>query len=525
MRNLIIAFLFTLSVTTYAQDAGFIWAKELDAVGEPDITEMVVDASDNVYLTGYFEGEVDFDPSASTALLTASGSDDIFIAKYDPEGDLLWVYKLGAAGRDQATGMVIDGSANLYICGYFEETVDFDPSGTSVNLASKGSTDGFVAKFNSSGQFQWAQQIGGTSPDAATAIDNELNGGVYVTGYFQGTVDFDPGTGTNSKSSNGLLDAFVVKFNSSGTYQSAFTFGGTSSEAPTDIAMDCCGAYIFLTGEFYSTNADFDPSSGTYLMSTNGSADIFLAKFGVQGQFYWAHSFGSTDYDQNAHIAVWDSPTGEQVYLTGSFINTIDLDPGVGISSVTSVDASRDIFLSKFDTDGNFQWGGSFGDSNWDIPHSIWTSGQLVFLAGEFRGTVDMDIGAGTSNITSSPTVNPNAFFTYYNGSGDLQYSKNITATWTRASSVYYSNNHVYLSGTFFGGSSDFDFGNGTFSLSTNSGPDEAFFAKYDYSVAIEPSQPSSLSFTGVSSSGMTLNFNSSGAEYYLILKKDLQLL
>ena len=317
MRNLIIAFLFTLSVTTYAQDAGFIWAKELDAVGEPDITEMVVDASDNVYLTGYFEGQVDFDPSASTALLTASGSDDIFIAKYDPEGDLLWVYRLGAAGRDQATGMVIDGSANLYICGYFEETVDFDPSGTSVNLASKGFTDGFVAKFNSSGQFQWAQQIGGTSPDAAKAIDNELNGGVYVTGYFQGTVDFDPGTGTNSKSSNGLLDAFVVKFNSSGTYQSAFTFGGTFSEAPTDIAMDCCGSYIFLTGEFNSTNADFDPGSGTYLMSTNGSLDVFLAKFGAQGQFYWAHSFGSTDNDQNAHIAVWDSPTGEQVYLTG----------------------------------------------------------------------------------------------------------------------------------------------------------------------------------------------------------------
>ena len=163
------------------------------------------------------------------------------------------VAQLGGTGRDTALSMVLDGSGNTFITGWFSGTVDFDPGVGIENLKSAGFRDDFVLKLDRSGKFVWVRQItdvwaisvavdgsgniyitaGGEFRSCAvkfdgtgtlvwskclspiywaTAMNIDGSGNIYITGAFNGTVDFDPSEGTNNLKSSGDEDLFVLKF-------------------------------------------------------------------------------------------------------------------------------------------------------------------------------------------------------------------------------------------------------------------------------------------------------------------------
>ena len=177
---------------------------------------IAVDSSGNVYTTGYFQGTVDFDPGTGTSNLTSAGSTDVFVSKLDSSGNFVWAKRLGGASSDYGYSIAVDSSGNVYTTGYFEGTADFDPGAGTSNLTSAGSGDVFVSKLDSSGALVWAKGFGGTSNDRGQSIAVDSSGNVYTTGYFAGTVDFDPGAGTSNLTSAGGDDVFVLKLTSSG---------------------------------------------------------------------------------------------------------------------------------------------------------------------------------------------------------------------------------------------------------------------------------------------------------------------
>ena len=157
-----------------------------------------MDAAGNVYTTGYFRGTVDFDPGPGTVELTSAGtsSRDIFISKLDSGGNLVWAKAIGGVSNDFGWGIVADSSGNVYTTGDFVGTVDFDPgTGPSeiFELASVGSSDIFISKLDSNGNFVGAWAMGGTADDYGYGIFVDTIGNIYATGYFKNTVDFDPG--------------------------------------------------------------------------------------------------------------------------------------------------------------------------------------------------------------------------------------------------------------------------------------------------------------------------------------------
>src|SRR5258705_498453 len=196
----------------------FVWAKTMGGAGDPAGTSIAIDASANVYTTGWFSGTVDFDPGSSVFNITAvAGSSDIFISKLNSSGNFVWAKALGGGGEGSA--LALDVSGNIYATGHFYGTTDFDPGTGTFNLTSSGSTyDIFVSKLNNAGNFVWAKQIGGTSNDEGYSVATDVSGNVYIIGGFQGAVDFDPGAGTFNLTSAGAYDIFISKLDDLGNF-------------------------------------------------------------------------------------------------------------------------------------------------------------------------------------------------------------------------------------------------------------------------------------------------------------------
>ena len=192
-------------------NGNLLWAKGMGGSIFDYGYEIVVSGNGSVYTTGLFSGTADFDPGAGTYELTSAGSYDIFVSKLDANGGFVWAKPMGGIGIDRGASIALDGSENVHTTGYFKETVDFDPGTGTVNLTSVGLSDFFVSRLDSNGNFVWVKAMGGTGDDGGNAIEMDGNGNVRTAGYFEGTVDFDPGVNTYSLTSAGLGDIFVTK--------------------------------------------------------------------------------------------------------------------------------------------------------------------------------------------------------------------------------------------------------------------------------------------------------------------------
>lgn len=199
-----------------------------------------------------------------------------------------WVKSIGGNADEGYGPMKPDASGNMYLCGQFNGTVDFDPGPGVSNLTSNGDLDCYVVKYDSIGNFIWAVGWGGTGNDYSSDIELDDSGNVYVVGIFWDTVDFDPGPAIFTLSSAGLREIFISKFNENGNFIWAKRIGGASNDWLVYMELDDA-ANICLTGAFQGTS-DFDPGLGTATLSSQFfSKDIFIAKYDRQSKYLWAH--------------------------------------------------------------------------------------------------------------------------------------------------------------------------------------------------------------------------------------------
>jgi len=359
---------------------------------------MASDQNLNVYATGHFRGTMDFDMGAGIALLTSDALEDIYVSKSNPWGELIWVKKMGSSGSDQGWGVVVDDSENVYITGFFEDTVDFDPGPAVHQLISKGGKDLFVCKLDINGNFVWAKSIGGADDDKGAAIC-VTRSDIYVSGSFRGTVDFDPSVGTAVLTSNGFDDVFVLKLDKNGTFDWARQIGGLLSEAGTSIIADSMGNTF--TAGYFQSKVDFDPSSSTSteLESKVGHTDAFVLKLDSLGNFGWAKQFGGGSYTYNYGITLdrW-----EHIYIAGAFTDTADFDPNAGTSNRVSA-GLFDAFVCKLDSNGHYLWAKQQGGVGNDQAYGVVVNDDFnIFTVGSFEGSADFNPSAVPFSLTSN---------------------------------------------------------------------------------------------------------------------------
>jgi len=324
--------------------------------------------------------------------------------------------------------------------------------------------------------FDLAKAMGGTSSDEGYSITTDASGNVYTTGYFQGTADFDPSSGTTNLTSAGNKDIFIQKLDASGNLLWAKAIGGTSYDYGISITTDASGN-VYTTG-FFAKTADFDPSSGTTTLTSAGSYDIFIQKLDASGNFVRAKAMGGTSYDEGYSIT---TDSSGNVYTTGYFQGTADFDPSAGTTNLTSA-GSNDIFIQKLDASGNFVWAKAMGGTSFDFGRSISTDAYgNVYTTGTFLGTAVFDPSAtGTTNLTSAGSVD--IFIQKLDASGNLLWAKAMGGTSDDfcVSITTDASGNVYTTG-YFEETADFDPSAGTTNL-TSAGEYDIFIQKLDAS-------------------------------------------
>jgi hypothetical protein len=373
----------------------FVWAKQMIGPGQDYGNSIKVDALGNVYTTGYFSAIVDFDPGVGTFTLATIGSNDIFVSKLDPAGNFLWAKQLGGTSGDYGNAIALDASGNVYTTGYFQGTSDFDPGSSTYTLMATNS-DIFISKLDGSGNFVWAKTISGPQNEIGLGIALDTFGNVHITGNFQGTPDFDPGTGTFTLTAISA-DVFVSKLDAAGNFVWAKSMGGLNFESGIGIAVDAVGN-VHTVGFFFSL-ADFDPGASSFTLSAT-NRDIFISKLDPAGNFIWAKQLGGTSLDYGNAIAL---DASNNVYTTGFFDGTADFDPGASTYTFTS--ALSDMFISKLDASGNFIWAGQLdGPSSGRANGIVIDALQNILTTGEFNGIVDFDPSLGIFTLSALST-------------------------------------------------------------------------------------------------------------------------
>lgn len=328
-------------------DGDFLWAKTVGSLDWDLAKAVAVDRSGNVLIGGYFRRTVDFDPGPGVVNKTSQGggTPDAYILKLDENGDFVWIKTFGGSSTQLVQSIVVDDSSNIYSTGYYSYNTDFDPDSNSYVQGSKSnSVDVFVQKLDSNGNFLWVQTFGSTFTDKAEDMAIDQWGNILVTGEFQLKMNLYSKYAGFRLESTGSYDVFAVRMGPNGDYLWAGGFGGKSSDEGRGIAVDQFGDF-YVTGTFRDT-ADFNPDDGRDSIISFGNRDIFLTKIDSAGTYKWTQAFGAKGQDIGSDVAIGDK--GE-MYITGTFHDTIDFDPNPPIAELVATVNEKDLYLLKLD--------------------------------------------------------------------------------------------------------------------------------------------------------------------------------
>jgi hypothetical protein len=340
-----------------------------------------------------------------------------------------WVSALDDPADSEDTFMAgaMDQHGNTWVCGFLRDSLDADPGPGVLWLASNGFLDFVVAKYAASGALIWAHNFGSAAHDMAYDLGVDLAGNVYVTGYFEGTVDFDPGAGTHYLSPSGR-DIYVLSLDSTGVFRNVIQLNADFSDFATSIGVNHDGSFA-LTGGLTSA-LDFDPGSGiTVVTSTYPGTDIFLAKYNPSFALEWVLDVEGDYVSQSGNSLCFDQ--SGNIYVSGIY-TAGDFDPGPGVTSFPLPFGVSGSFLAKYSPTGNLVWASAHtgglapNHMSYSYNHQLAPDGAVV-VGGSVYGQMDADPNPDSTRIISSSDVsNGNAFITCYNADGTVRFANSF---------------------------------------------------------------------------------------------------
>lgn len=392
------------SVSKLSSTGSLIWVKFISQTGATSggCTPTQIKVKNGyIYVAGTFGGgggQFDFDPNNGTAY--SSGLNPTlkgFLLKWDLDGNYVW-HKL----QTTPIGLTIDDlhidvQGNSYVCGSFANSI----TANSQSLTSNGSSDAFFTKYDSNGNLIFLQGFGGnqSQSDICKGISTDSNGNVFIGGIYNGAVDFDPSGNSTISTSNGNGDAFVAKFNSSAGFIWVKTFGvNGSNDEVNDIVVDNSNN-IYFTGTALNS-IDFDFGSATHILNSSFNYS-FIVKWDNSGNYIWANGLYSTSGSQGKKMEINNS----EIVVLGIGSGTIDMDPSMNTLNLSSSGLYNTV-LSRFDLNGNFVYGGILNnnDSNYNRPNGVSVSSNAILIAGDFKGSIDINPDQSSSQILNSLT-------------------------------------------------------------------------------------------------------------------------
>ncbi|MEZ4372052.1 MAG: hypothetical protein R3B07_14565 [Polyangiaceae bacterium] len=365
-------------IAKYSVDGTHLWSKRFGSTVTDIALDLAVDAQDNVVMTGYYEGSVDFGGGP----LASAGQQDVFVVKFDGSGNHLWSKNFGDAGASQeGFGVAVDSASNVLVTGYYRGTIDFGGG----NLPTAGNWSAFVAKLApADGAHVWSKGFtGGTATDESysrTVAVNKTDGSVLIGGHFVGNVDF----GSGQVAADGR-DAFAVKLASNGDFLWQNIATGNDYQMGRKVTFDNSGNALMLGYFNNSTNfgcGNITPSAGY---------DTFLVRLSNTGSCQAQRRYGNTGDQLGDALAVDDAGN---TLLGGEYEGVTNLGGGDLIAV-----SGRDIYIGKLTSTQSHVWSNAYGAGGTQRAYDMIAdhTGRVIAV-GSFEQTVNFGSGPMTAS-------------------------------------------------------------------------------------------------------------------------------
>ncbi len=435
----------TQTVTTTADPGISITANltawKMGGSGNDVGRNIVVDEASNAYIVGTYSTSFFF---AGTTM-DVTGSNDIFIAKYNSKGFGVWIQRITGNTTDEVKDIVIDEEGNIYVtgevspnAGYYASTDDvwrgnLQRAPTPIN----GNSDAFLAKYTRDGNLLWFKTYGAGSSDIGTSIALH-DTGIYLTGTFGapkttfGSITL-PGLGTDGK-----YEMFLTKLSTSGDVLWAVSCGGFESDFASSIAVDTDGS-VFMSGSFESPGTFRSVSEAPASFSSNVTPDIFIAKYSSVGNLVAFHRGNSGTFIYGNSLAIHKGA----LYATG-----IIGGGRYGNTAITYRGGNGDIFLAKYNTSTlNLDWVRTAGGPGFDAGNKlVFDNAGNIYLAGLLSDNCQF----GSTVLRSAGDTD--AFFAQYDSNGTFRFAKSLggsSADGYNALAVNGAGNLIFMVGFF----------------------------------------------------------------------------
>jgi len=404
MSKSIILFIFLFWLSPNISTAQtWAWVQQLGSSSNESIAGLVIDEQENIYITGNFFNEL----TLGNATLNVKGESDIYIAKLDPNGEVLWAKSAGGAFPDLVEDMAIDAVGNIYCLGSYFVLADFED--TTLRDA-HGPKAIFISKYDSDGNLLWVKDIEGTIFKSITAMAINEEQQLTLTGYFQDSL-FIADTVLVAQ---GQTDLFVTQYNQQGEFQWINSLATTNEYIPVDIAFNS-NSEIVIAGKFKG-QAIF---ANDTIKTNTADFDVFVAQFDADGNPQWGRKAGGVHEDACSALGI----DGEDnIFLTGQFFGVLKLSDSIRIQTEGFNDNA---YLLKYDKTGKALFAQSIGNTEKnENGRALLVSERAVYLAGSFQE--EMTIGA---NQLKGEASTFNGFVVSFELDGTVDWARAIPCT------------------------------------------------------------------------------------------------
>jgi len=379
----------------------------------------------SIVLAGSFENQITFENQA----LTARGEEDIFLCRLQANGEVAWAKRAGSQLEDEVADIALDADDNLIVAGSYWLKGNFDE----IELTTPSNPKAiFIAKYNLGGQLLWAKSLSGTGLKNVEDVVCNQNNEIFLTGYFEKTLQIDDTLLT----SNGITDLFLAKFNSEGQLQWAVNQGNKGDTRGTALGLMSNGDAI-VAGFFNDTTEIAD----TILTANTQDQDVFVARFDQNGMPIWAKKAGGV-FDSDVTALVIDAQ--DNIYLTGYFVGVMRLSADLSISSSSG---NSDFFLLKYQPDGTPTAARALGGMLLEQALDMEMQHNILLVSGFYQGDMTLDAFSLASGNALS------GFVAGFDLNLQTKWLKNLAADafLYAAQVVGYADNTVMAGGSFTG--------------------------------------------------------------------------
>lgn len=354
-------------ILKFAPSGNRIWATYFGGTGDDGAQNIVIDKSNNLYVSGFTNSTASISSPGSHQVSYGGGTYDAFLLKLTNSGSLIWSTYYGGNGDDRGFFCQLDTLGNIYLAGPTSSSNSISTTGAHQTSYGGGSYDGFLVKFNPSGVRQWATYYGGSDEDAPQSCAVDFNNNVYITGYTKSTNSIST-TSSHQVGYGGMQDVFLAKFNPSGIRQWGTYYGGSKNDLAINITCDSLGS-TYITG--WTGSVDSISSAGSHQPIYGGCdpitacyGDAFVTKFDSTGVRQWGTYYGGTRDDNGTFLVAKNNA----IYLCGVTLSHTQIS-----TSFTYQDSCSNnyvnMMLVKFTQNGTRLWATYLGPSS---PFGAW---------------------------------------------------------------------------------------------------------------------------------------------------------